>query len=140
MFSAYISMRVSDKHPDHNFVTNGESYDDIYDNLVERGIMADYFYNNLCQVSMRSLKGCECRYFCSFDAFCVVICHPEEKLEEITEFLDGLRVSRQDVTPELITPEQFEAWVVLINEEDTEEFFMELFDHHINTYINPEDM
>lgn len=112
MFTAYLSVcRTADECKPTTHILSSDNFSELYDQIEDKGLHADYFFDNLQNSPLNNKGQWEYKTALSFDSFIWVISHSGHDENEVTEFFESLKEQRDNVASELVSPERFEELI-----------------------------
>lgn len=112
MFTAYLSVcRTADEHKPTTHILTAEEFGELYEQIEDKGLNADYFFDNLGQSPLANKGQWEYKCALTLDSFIWVINHPEEDKAEVAQFFEGLKDKREDTTSELLSVDRYDELI-----------------------------
>lgn len=112
MFTGYLSVcRTADQHKPTTHILTAEEFGDLYEQIENKNLNADYFFDNLGHSPLANKGQWEYKAALTLDAFIWVISHPEEDEAEVAQFFEGLKEKRENTTSELLSVDRYDELI-----------------------------
>lgn len=112
MFTGYLSVcRTADNMKPTTHILTAEEFGELYEQIEDKGLRADYFFENLGQSPLNTKGKWEYKAALTLDSFIWVISHNDDSKAEVAQFFEGLKEKRVDTTSEVLTVDRYDELI-----------------------------